>query len=98
MSKDTKSKKVDDDEWIEIDPDEIKKGMYVRYENKPFQYQNGKYTKKKMNSGGYITFINTDDKFFGCKNKYGKQWSVQMKNVDKILISPKEYIKYFDND
>lgn len=84
------------DDWHEISFDELKKGMYVKYYSTPYTYESGQKSKGGLKSGGYVSMIEND--FFGLINKYKKQWCVQKKYVEKIIISPKEYEKYFDKN
>lgn len=69
-----------------IDFEKIEKGMYIKYRTKAFTYQDGKEAKPALRAGGYVSFVNAEDGFIGLTN-YGKNWSVQRKNVSEFYVS-----------
>mgnify|MGYP003341385567 CR=1 FL=1 len=81
-----------EENYVKIKWDEIKKGMYIIYHNKAFVRQTKQKVKPKWNYGGYVTFI--ESSFIGLKNKYGKMWSIQKENVDVIMITVNDYVKF----
>jgi hypothetical protein len=74
-------KGFDKDEWELVEFDEIKKGDYIMYYTKKMTYQDGQKKKESLRRGGYVSFINNDEKFIGIIN-YGRKWSVQNYNVE----------------
>lgn len=75
---------MEDFEPIEFD--KIQKGMYLKYRTRPFKYQDGREVKGGMRAGGYVSFVNSDDRFIGFTS-YNKNWSAQEKNVSEWYVS-----------
>jgi len=78
--------------WDKVSFDKINTGDYIAYYNKNHTTFDGVKKKEGFKAGGYCTFKENDEKenkkFIGLKNNYGRQWTIQDRNVSFYLISP----------